>query len=423
MAKQKFERNKPHVNIGTIGHVDHGKTTLTAAITKTLSLRGYAQFEDYANIDKAPEERERGITINTAHVEYETDNRHYAHVDCPGHADYIKNMITGAAQMDGAILVIAATDGPMAQTKEHLLLARQVGVPYIVVFLNKCDLVDDPELLELVEMEVRETLDQYEFPGDDTPIIKGSAFQALDSASNDLSDPVYAPILELMDAVDSYIPTPDRMADLPFLMPVEDVFTITGRGTVVTGRVERGKLNLNDEVEIVGLKETKKLGTNKYELEILVSGEQFREAIAQVFKKEGKKTSVAEGLVSSTLLFCVGSMTVTGSIQAGLTGDNSVLITKATLDLVSSMMLASSLGIGVLLSAGTVFVIQGGLVLLAGVISPFMNTGAINEMTCAGSLLIIMIGTNLMGITKIKVADYLPAIVFAPIIYNIVALF
>ena len=255
MAKQKFERTKPHVNIGTIGHVDHGKTTLTAAITKTLSLKGYAQFEDYANIDKAPEERERGITINTAHVEYETDNRHYAHVDCPGHADYIKNMITGAAQMDGAILVIAATDGPMAQTKEHLLLARQVGVPYIVVFLNKCDLVDDPELLELVEMEVRETLDSYEFPGDDTPIIKGSAFQALDSASTDINDPVYAPIVELMEAVDSYIPTPDRMADLPFLMPVEDVFTITGRGTVATGRVERGQLKVGDELEIVGLKE------------------------------------------------------------------------------------------------------------------------------------------------------------------------
>ena len=255
MAKQKFERTKPHVNIGTIGHVDHGKTTLTAAITKTLSLKGFAQFEDYANIDKAPEERERGITINTAHVEYETDNRHYAHVDCPGHADYIKNMITGAAQMDGAILVIAATDGPMAQTKEHLLLARQVGVPYIVVFLNKCDLVDDPELLELVEMEVRETLDQYEFPGDDTPIIKGSAFQALDSASTDINDPVYAPIVELMEAVDSYIPTPDRMADLPFLMTVEDVFTITGRGTVATGRVERGQLKVGDELEIVGLKE------------------------------------------------------------------------------------------------------------------------------------------------------------------------
>ena len=256
MAKEKFNRSKPHVNIGTIGHVDHGKTTLTAAITKTLSLKGQAQFEDYANIDKAPEERERGITINTAHVEYETDARHYAHVDCPGHADYIKNMITGAAQMDGAILVIAATDGPMAQTKEHLLLARQVGVPYIVVFMNKCDLVDDEELLELVEMEIRETLDKYEFPGDDTPIIKGSAFKVLE-APDDLSDAAYAPIIELMDAVDSYIPTPDRKADQPFLMPVEDVFTITGRGTVATGRVERGQLKLNDEVEIVGLKDEK----------------------------------------------------------------------------------------------------------------------------------------------------------------------
>ena len=256
MAKEKFNRTKPHVNIGTIGHVDHGKTTLTAAITKTLSLKGQAQFEDYANIDKAPEERERGITINTAHVEYETDARHYAHVDCPGHADYVKNMITGAAQMDGAILVIAATDGPMAQTKEHLLLARQVGVPYIVVFMNKCDLVDDEELLELVEMEIRETLDKYEFPGDDTPIIKGSAFKALEAA-DDLNDPAYAPIIELMAAVDSYIPTPDRKADQPFLMPVEDVFTITGRGTVATGRVERGQLKLNDEVEIVGLKDEK----------------------------------------------------------------------------------------------------------------------------------------------------------------------
>ena len=255
MAKAKFERNKPHVNIGTIGHVDHGKTTLTAAITKYLSLKGQAAFEDYANIDKAPEERERGITINTAHVEYETDARHYAHVDCPGHADYVKNMITGAAQMDGAILVIAATDGPMAQTKEHLLLARQVGVPYIVVFMNKTDLVDDEELLELVEMEIRETLDKYEFPGDDTPIIKGSAFKALDSASTDPADPVYAPIAELMDAVDSYIPTPDRKADLPFLMPIEDVMTISGRGTVVTGRVERGQLNAGDEVEIIGLTE------------------------------------------------------------------------------------------------------------------------------------------------------------------------
>ncbi len=255
MAKAKFERNKPHVNIGTIGHVDHGKTTLTAAITKYLSLKGQASFEDYANIDKAPEERERGITTNTAHVEYETHARHYAHVDCPGHADYVKNMITGAAQMDGAILVIASTDGPMAQTKEHLLLARQVGVPYIVVFMNKTDLVDDEELLELVEMEIRETLDKYEFPGDDTPIIKGSAFQALDSAATDPSDPIYAPIAELMDAVDSYIPTPDRKADMPFLMPVEDVMTISGRGTVVTGRVERGQLNAGDEVEIIGLTE------------------------------------------------------------------------------------------------------------------------------------------------------------------------
>ncbi len=255
MAKQAFERNKPHVNIGTIGHVDHGKTTLTAAITKYLSLKGQASFEDYSNIDKAPEERERGITINTAHVEYETDARHYAHVDCPGHADYVKNMITGAAQMDGAILVIASTDGPMAQTKEHLLLARQVGVPYIVVFMNKTDLVDDEELLELVEMEIRETLDKYEFPGDDTPIIKGSAFQALDSAATDPADPIYAPIQELMDAVDSYIPTPDRKADMPFLMPIEDVMTISGRGTVVTGRVERGVLNAGDEVEIIGLTE------------------------------------------------------------------------------------------------------------------------------------------------------------------------
>ena len=253
MAKEKFNRSKPHVNIGTIGHVDHGKTTLTAAITKYLANKGYAKFEDYADIDKAPEERERGITINTAHVEYETDTRHYAHVDCPGHADYIKNMITGAAQMDGAILVIAATDGPMAQTKEHLLLARQVGVPYIVVFMNKCDQVDDEELLELVEMEIRETLDEYEFPGDDTPIIKGSALKALEAASND--DPACACIQELMDAVDSYIPTPDRKADLPFLMPVEDVFSITGRGTVATGRVERGQLKMGEEVEIVGLKD------------------------------------------------------------------------------------------------------------------------------------------------------------------------
>ena len=258
MAKQKFERTKPHVNIGTIGHVDHGKTTLTAAITKWLSLQGKAQFEAYDSIDKAPEEKARGITINTAHVEYETEKRHYAHVDCPGHADYIKNMITGAAQMDGAILVIAASDGPMAQTKEHLLLARQVGVPYIVVFLNKCDMVDDEELLELVEMEVRETLSYYEFPGDEVPIIKGSALQALTCESNDPNDPAYASIKELMDAVDDYIPTPDRKADMPFLMPVEDVFTISGRGTVATGRVERGIVKKNEPVEIVGLMEEKK---------------------------------------------------------------------------------------------------------------------------------------------------------------------
>ena len=258
MAKQKFERTKPHVNIGTIGHVDHGKTTLTAAITKVLSLKGYAQFEAYDMIDKAPEERERGITINTAHVEYETDKRHYAHVDCPGHADYIKNMITGAAQMDGAILVIAATDGPMAQTKEHLLLARQVGVPYIIVFMNKIDQVDDPELIELVEMEIRETLNEYDFPGDDTPIIKGSALKALEYNGDDVNAPELACIWELMDAVDTYIPTPDRKADLPFLMPVEDVFTITGRGTVATGRVERGQLKMSDEVEIVGLSDEKK---------------------------------------------------------------------------------------------------------------------------------------------------------------------
>ena len=258
MAKQKFERTKPHVNIGTIGHVDHGKTTLTAAITKWLSLQGKAQFEAYDSIDKAPEEKERGITINTAHVEYETEKRHYAHVDCPGHADYIKNMITGAAQMDGAILVIAATDGPMAQTREHILLARQVGVPAIVVFLNKCDQVDDPELLELVEMEVRELLSKYEFPGDDIPIIKGSALNALISESNDPAAPEYACIKELMDAVDDYIPTPARNDDLPFLMPVEDVFTISGRGTVATGRVERGVLKLSEEVEIVGLSDEKK---------------------------------------------------------------------------------------------------------------------------------------------------------------------
>ena len=258
MAKQKFERTKPHVNIGTIGHVDHGKTTLTAAITKWLSLQGKAQFEAYDSIDKAPEEKERGITINTAHVEYETEKRHYAHVDCPGHADYIQNMITGAAQMDGAILVIAASDGPMAQTREHILLARQVGVPAIVVFLNKCDQVDDHELLELVEMEVRELLSKYEFPGDDIPIIKGSALNALISESSDPAAPEYACIKELMDAVDDYIPTPDRKEDMPFLMPVEDVFTISGRGTVATGRVERGVLKLSEEVEIVGLTDEKK---------------------------------------------------------------------------------------------------------------------------------------------------------------------
>ena len=274
MAKQHFIKDKPHVNIGTIGHIDHGKTTLTAAITKYLAFFGDAEYTDYSSIDKAPEERERGITINTAHVEYQTNDRvghnyktgedgfkiqgrHYAHVDCPGHADYIKNMITGAAQMDGAILVIAASDGPMAQTKEHLLLARQVGVPAIVVYLNKCDQVDDEELLELVEMEVRETLSYYEFPGDEVPIIKGSALQALTCESNDPNDPAYASIKELMDAVDNYIPTPDRKADMPFLMPVEDVFTISGRGTVATGRVERGVIKKNEPVEIVGLREDK----------------------------------------------------------------------------------------------------------------------------------------------------------------------
>ena len=256
MAKAKFERNKPHVNIGTIGHVDHGKTTLTAAITKALSLKGQAKFEDYANIDKAPEERERGITINTSHVEYETANRHYAHVDCPGHADYVKNMITGAAQMDGAILVVSAADGPMPQTREHILLSRQVGVPYIVVFMNKADQVDDPELLELVEMEIRDLLNEYDFPGDDTPIICGSALKALE-APDDPSDPAYEPIYKLMDAVDEYIPTPERNENLPFLMPVEDIFTITGRGTVATGRVERGVLKLSEEIEIVGLQEEK----------------------------------------------------------------------------------------------------------------------------------------------------------------------
>ena len=274
MAKAKFERTKPHVNIGTIGHVDHGKTTTTAAITKYLGLLGKAKYEAYDQIDSAPEEKARGITINTAHVEYETDKRHYAHVDCPGHADYVKNMITGAAQMDGAILVVSAADGPMPQTREHILLARQVGVKYIVVYLNKCDMVDDPELLELVEMEVRDLLSSYDFPGDEIPIIKGSSLKVLESTSTDPNDPVYAPIKELMDAVDSYIPTPDRPTDQPFLMPVEDVFTITGRGTVATGRVERGTVKLQDEVEIVGLaKEAKKT--------VVTGVEMFRKTLDQ----------------------------------------------------------------------------------------------------------------------------------------------
>ncbi|BED92562.1 MAG: elongation factor Tu [Candidatus Paraimprobicoccus trichonymphae] len=258
MAKEKFERNKPHINVGTIGHVDHGKTTLTAAITKVLNFKGGAEFMDYANIDKAPEERERGITINTTHVEYQTEKRHYAHVDCPGHADYVKNMITGAAQMDGAILVVSAADGPMPQTREHILLARQVGVPNIVVFMNKVDQVDDPELLDLVEMEIRDLLTEYEFPGDDTPIIKGSALKVLESESKDPSAKEYECIIDLMKSVDEYIPNPVRDSDKPFLMPIEDVFTITGRGTVATGRVERGKLKVSEEVEIVGLKEDRK---------------------------------------------------------------------------------------------------------------------------------------------------------------------
>ena len=277
MGKEKFTRTKPHMNIGTVGHIDHGKTTLTAAITKYLALKGDADFMDYANIDKAPEERARGITINSAHVEYQTDARHYAHVDCPGHADYIKNMITGAAQMDGAILVIAASDGPMAQTREHLLLARQVNVPSVLVFLNKCDQVDDEELLELVEMEVRELLDFYGFPGDDTPIIRGSALNALVSESTDPNAPEYACIKELMDAVDEWIPTPDRKEDMPFLMPIEDTMTISGRGTVVTGRVERGKLNVNEPVEIVGLSE-EKLNTVVTGLEMFRKSLDFAEA-------------------------------------------------------------------------------------------------------------------------------------------------
>ena len=274
MAKEKFERTKPHVNIGTIGHVDHGKTTLTAAITKVLSLKGEAEFKAYDQIDGAPEERARGITINTAHVEYQTDKRHYAHVDCPGHADYVKNMITGAAQMDGAILVVSAADGPMPQTREHILLARQVGVPYIVVFLNKCDMVDDPELLELVEMEVRDLLTKYDFPGDTTPIIKGSALKVLECTSTDYNAPEYACIRELMDTIDEYIPTPERPIDQPFLMPVEDVFSITGRGTVATGRVERGVVKLSDEVEIVGIaKETRKT--------VITGVEMFRKLLDQ----------------------------------------------------------------------------------------------------------------------------------------------
>jgi len=297
MAKQAFDRSKPHVNIGTIGHVDHGKTTLTAAITKYLALQGGAEYTDYSSIDKAPEERERGITINTSHVEYQTAARHYAHVDCPGHADYIKNMITGAAQMDGAILVIAASDGPMAQTREHIILARQVGVPAIVVFLNKCDQVDDPELIELVEMEVRELLSKEKFPGDDIPIIKGSALNALSSESTDPNAPEYACIKELMDCVDSYIPTPERKSDMPFLMPVEDVFTITGRGTVTTGRVERGRIKVGDKVEIVGLKDTKETvvtGTEMFHktLEFAEAGDNVGTLLRGITKSEVERGQV-----------------------------------------------------------------------------------------------------------------------------------
>ena len=325
MAKQKFERTKPHVNIGTIGHVDHGKTTLTAAITKYLAMKGQAQYEDYSSIDKAPEERERGITINTAHVEYETDARHYAHVDCPGHADYIKNMITGAAQMDGAILVIAATDGPMAQTREHILLARQVGVPAMVVFLNKCDQVDDEELLELVEMEVRETLSEYEFPGDEIPVIKGSALNALTCESGDVNDPDFACIKELMDAVDSYIPTPDRKADLPFLMPVEDVFTITGRGTVATGRVERGQVKMGDKVEIVGLSEEKKdttiTGIEMFRklLDYAEAGDNIGALLRGIDKKEVERGQVlcAPGSIHPHTKF-VGQVYVLSKEEGGL---------------------------------------------------------------------------------------------------------
>ena len=306
MAKQKFERTKPHVNIGTIGHVDHGKTTLTAAITKVLSLKGYAQFEAYDMIDKAPEERERGITIKPAHVEYETDKRHYAHVDCPGHADYIKNMITGAAQMDGAILVVAGTDGPMAQTKEHILLAHQVGVPAIVVFINKCDDVDDPELLDLVEMDIRETLSEHDFPGDDVPVIRGSAKVALDCPSKDINAPEYACIIELMNAVDDYIPTPDRKADMPFLMPVEDTMTISGRGTVATGRVERGTVKMADTVEIVGIKDTRSA--------VITGVEMFRKLLDQaeagdnigVLLRGIAREDVVRGQVRDFRLHCPG---------------------------------------------------------------------------------------------------------------------
>ena len=323
MAKQSFDRSKPHVNIGTIGHVDHGKTTLTAAITKYLAFSGKADYTDYSSIDKAPEERERGITINTAHVEYQTEKRHYAHVDCPGHADYIKNMITGAAQMDGAILVIAASDGPMAQTREHILLARQVGVPAIVVFLNKCDQVDDPELLELVEMEVRELLSNYDFPGDDLPIIKGSALNALACESNDPEDPAYACIKELMDAVDEYIPTPDRKADQPFLMPVEDVFTITGRGTVTTGRVERGRVKVGDKVEIVGLKETKETtvtGTEMFHkiLEYAEAGDNVGTLLRGITKSEVERGQVlaAPGSIKPHTKF-VGQVYVLSKEEGG----------------------------------------------------------------------------------------------------------
>ncbi len=297
MAKAKFERTKPHVNVGTIGHVDHGKTTLTAAITKVLSFKNMASFVSYDNIDKAPEERERGITIATAHVEYQTDKRHYAHVDCPGHADYVKNMITGAAQMDGAILVVSAADGPMPQTREHILLARQVGVPYIVVYMNKVDMVDDPELIELVELEVRELLSKYQFPGDKTPIVKGSALKALQSESKDVNAPEYKSIMELMDALDSYIPQPKRDIDKPYLMPIEDVFSIAGRGTVVTGRIERGIVKVSDEIEIVGIKPTQKT--------VVTGVEMFRKLLDQgeagdnvgVLLRGVKKEDVERGMV------------------------------------------------------------------------------------------------------------------------------